>query len=777
MSYSQIHLAVRVGSSIGGTLKILVASLDGGDISLNGETAVTPTVFGTGRTTADTAGNTFVGYTHVFTVTGLAAGSTYNYTVSQGSNDVTGSVVITKTTGNRSIAVGSCDNAIDTHALSTPYGMYGYIKHLAQGGGNYPLSDFILVDDVTYADQYEIDDSAYSGRAAEGIPTITQTEYDYGMGYFGMLGLLGDPGIDEDNQYQRRGHSPDRQWVFQNITSYLMWGDHEFRNNIGFKSTVASISDGAWNPGKGAWDGTYNGIMPPKMNTAANHAEAQNWMLDLGNTLIITPDAITKGGGTGDGALFGSTQISEILAAVNNAKWDFVVLMMSNGIRYMSTSAQNDSTTYLANSTLADEKPTEYAQLFTNTGGIQDLSNTLGFKFVLIHGDHHNPSVINHQNTDGTVNEQFTSFTAGSINGSQNFVTDASVLTDSTYRGSTVVWQDESRKEANKPTQGPTHRASIARVDILTETFPKKLVVTLVDDGWDEVYVGEYQAGQTGNLAGARTADVIGQPPTLTQSYNDVVARVGDTFDSFDFTTNFTGIGDISFSSTLFPSGIQGYDLSDVSGTFEEVGTTVVWITATNEIGSTNTSVRFTVKPSDKKNVLTKNTSFLSPIEFKLILNRLPNVEFFVKSANVPGINSGSTERTTPFKSIYEPGDKLVYEEFTVSVICDEDMVAFREVSDWLVALTYPDNFTQYASLNPSSVGRGGAPINKQGDGIKSDGSLVILNSNVNANVKIRFSDIFPISVGSIQLDTSGTDLTPPVFDITFRYDKYDIEV
>jgi hypothetical protein len=170
---------------------------------------------------------------------------------------------------------------------------------------------------------------------------------------------------------------------------------------------------------------------------------------------------------------------------------------------------------------------------------------------------------------------------------------------------------------------------------------------------------------------------------------------------------------------------------------------------------------------------LTTNVNFLSPIEFKLSLDRLPNVQFFVKSVNIPGISSGHTEVFTPFKNIHKPGDKLTYEEFTVSVICDEDMVAFREVSDWLVALTFPDNFEQYAGLNPKTVGKS----NTEQSEVQSDGSLIILNSNKNANVTIKFKDLFPTSVGSIQLDTSGADLTPPTFDITFKYNGYTIKV
>jgi hypothetical protein len=164
---------------------------------------------------------------------------------------------------------------------------------------------------------------------------------------------------------------------------------------------------------------------------------------------------------------------------------------------------------------------------------------------------------------------------------------------------------------------------------------------------------------------------------------------------------------------------------------------------------------------------LTTNTNFLSPVEFQLVLNRLPNVEFFVQGANIPGINSGGTELPTPFKVINEPSDRIAYEDFTVTVVCDEDMVAFREISDWLVALTFPDNFQQYDSLKP-------AP---SGTGKKSDGSLIILNSNKNPNVTVKFTDLFPTNISGLQLNTAESDLTPPTFEITFRYHNYTIEV
>jgi hypothetical protein len=176
---------------------------------------------------------------------------------------------------------------------------------------------------------------------------------------------------------------------------------------------------------------------------------------------------------------------------------------------------------------------------------------------------------------------------------------------------------------------------------------------------------------------------------------------------------------------------------------------------------------------------LTSNINFLSPIEFKFTLKRLPNIEFFIQGATIPGITSGSTERPTPFKTLDEPGDRLAFDDFSVSIICDEGMVAYKEISDWLVALTFPKSFDQYASLGPETFGSraGGSVPNVNGDGVKSDGTLIVLNSNKNPSVKVKFVGMFPTSVSSIQLNTTGTDLTPPTFDVTFKYQEYTISV
>jgi len=168
--------------------------------------------------------------------------------------------------------------------------------------------------------------------------------------------------------------------------------------------------------------------------------------------------------------------------------------------------------------------------------------------------------------------------------------------------------------------------------------------------------------------------------------------------------------------------------------------------------------------------------NFLSSVEFKFVINRLPNVEFYVQQVNIPGVNSGYAERMTPFKSIYTPGDTLVYEDLTLQIIADENMLSFKESLSWLEAITRPESFTGYAALNSPQVASS-SRLNPEGSGVTSDGTLIVLDSNKNPNIEIVFKDMFPVAVGSIQLNTTDADVTPPNFDITFKYSDYSIKI
>lgn len=154
--------------------------------------------------------------------------------------------------------------------------------------------------------------------------------------------------------------------------------------------------------------------------------------------------------------------------------------------------------------------------------------------------------------------------------------------------------------------------------------------------------------------------------------------------------------------------------------------------------------------------------NFLSPVEFQFTILRMPTVQYYVQSVNIPAISSGYTEQQTPFKITYRHGDKLTYDDLFLTIAVDENMKGYLETWAWLKALTKPEEFAQYTNL-------------LDGDGLYSDATLTILNSNKNSNIVIKFADMFPVSVGAITMSTNQQDVPVVTCDLTFKYNKYDI--
>ena len=57
-----------------------------------------------------------------------------------------------------------------------------------------------------------------------------------------------------------------------------------------------------------------------------------------------------------------------------------------------------------------------------------------------------------------------------------------------------------------------------------------------------------------------------------------------------------------------------------------------------------------------------------------------------------------------------------------------------------------------------------------------SDGSLFILNSNFQKKFEIYFKDLFPVSLGGLNLDATYTDTEYFAIDATFKYSMFDIK-
>ena len=162
------------------------------------------------------------------------------------------------------------------------------------------------------------------------------------------------------------------------------------------------------------------------------------------------------------------------------------------------------------------------------------------------------------------------------------------------------------------------------------------------------------------------------------------------------------------------------------------------------------------------------NKNFLSPLNFKFQIKRAPHINFFIQKVNLPSINVPEYQSPNPMVQIPYPGEHLTYGELTITFAVDEDLKNYMEIHNWLVGLGKPKSFQQYSDLNA------GNPL--LGNGIRSDISLVILNSSKNPNYEATFRDAFPISLSQLEFDTTENDVSYLKATAEFRYILYTIE-
>ena len=179
---------------------------------------------------------------------------------------------------------------------------------------------------------------------------------------------------------------------------------------------------------------------------------------------------------------------------------------------------------------------------------------------------------------------------------------------------------------------------------------------------------------------------------------------------------------------------------------------------------------------------------YASPTQFKCSIIKLPKVEYFCTSVNIPGITlGGNMTQATPLKDIPIPGDKLTYEPLTMTFLVDENLENFQEIHGWLVGLGFPRDYSEFRSLadagNDRFPGTTGSVSTEPGKvkygaskagGVYSDATLTVLTSKNNAQLEVRFRDIFPVGLTSLQYDQQAADVEYLTATVTFNYQIYD---
>jgi hypothetical protein len=156
-------------------------------------------------------------------------------------------------------------------------------------------------------------------------------------------------------------------------------------------------------------------------------------------------------------------------------------------------------------------------------------------------------------------------------------------------------------------------------------------------------------------------------------------------------------------------------------------------------------------------------TNYLSPLEFRVSIKRLPAVEFFVQRTTIPSISAQPVEVPNPFTKTFRTPDKLTYNNLDLTFIIDENMQNYLEIYNWISDLAFPRDYNEFKRISESQ------------EGLVSDITIQILNSHKNLNLEAKFINCFPISISDVVLDTTQQDVTYPEATASFQYDSFSI--
>ena len=177
---------------------------------------------------------------------------------------------------------------------------------------------------------------------------------------------------------------------------------------------------------------------------------------------------------------------------------------------------------------------------------------------------------------------------------------------------------------------------------------------------------------------------------------------------------------------------------------------------------------------------------YSSPTQFRFLINQLPKVQYFTTEANIPGITLGEGTFATPLKDLPLLGDKLTYDDLTITFIVDENLENYIEMHTWLTSIGFPKDRSQFKDFrsttsNMSTTTRGESK--DIGDvrattpelAMTSDSVMTILTNKNNPVVECRFKDVFPTSLSGLTYSQNQTDVEYLTAEVNFKYQIYEI--
>ena len=160
-----------------------------------------------------------------------------------------------------------------------------------------------------------------------------------------------------------------------------------------------------------------------------------------------------------------------------------------------------------------------------------------------------------------------------------------------------------------------------------------------------------------------------------------------------------------------------------------------------------------------------QNSSILQLTRFTFIIPDKPFLKYYCQTVSIPTVSTTEVTVPTPFSNTYRHGDKLNFEALSITAIVDEDMRIWEETYNWLKGLTRPSSSEEYLRKGLQDT----TPL-------YFDGYLTVNTNANNPNIRFKFHNCHPMSLGGIDFDTKTDADNIPTCSIQFRYDLFEVE-
>ena len=179
----------------------------------------------------------------------------------------------------------------------------------------------------------------------------------------------------------------------------------------------------------------------------------------------------------------------------------------------------------------------------------------------------------------------------------------------------------------------------------------------------------------------------------------------------------------------------------------------------------------------------TIDKNFLSEVNFDFKIAKLKHIDYSVRAVVIPDISTTAPIIAGPTLAMKVQGDSLTFPPLTVRCQLRENMEDYFETYSWLTGITRAGTFKLFRDLiSNETVNLAGEEaffdeskigVKKGYKALKSQGQLIIQNSQYIPNIRFLFKNLHPVSLGGFSVQSDSASQAYISYDIVFEYDYY----